>query len=243
MSLSVYFADIVVQGHYDNGACPKSHPVQLISIFYEVTYQTGNFADRWWSNQHHPFVFAQGDRGGFGFHGDFVNGWDVNALQTAIKTCTAASGALTDCPVFADMYTTDECQACRIPPSINEQITGNLTKLPGCNPVTNGPGYAAPPACSNPPIDTPAISYTDESKSLGWAYAGCANDSLSTRTFQGANWFSNSMTVEACIKYCKSQGFSLAGLEYASQCYCDNKYYQATDGPRQPDPNLSLIHI
>merc|ERR1712000_654303 len=59
-------------GNYDNGPCPSSHPVRLISIFYEVIYSVDGFDNRWWDENQHPFVFAQGDRTGFGFHGDFI---------------------------------------------------------------------------------------------------------------------------------------------------------------------------
>jgi hypothetical protein len=31
---------------------------------------------------------------------------------------------------------------CKIKPIVNEVISGNLTKLPGCNPVQYGPGNA-----------------------------------------------------------------------------------------------------
>lgn len=54
---------------YNNGRCPSTHPVHLISIFYEVIYQTDNYANEWNGNQH-PFVLAQGDNTGYGFHGD-----------------------------------------------------------------------------------------------------------------------------------------------------------------------------
>lgn len=90
-------------GSDDNGVCPESHPKQTISIFYEVIYQTNLFADRWHSPVHHPFVFAMGDRTGYGFHGDFVNGWDVAALKNATANCTNDSGKLSDCPVFSDL--------------------------------------------------------------------------------------------------------------------------------------------
>nr|POE75582.1 putative fungistatic metabolite [Quercus suber] len=214
--------------HYDNGVCPDSHPVPLISIFFEVIYQTNNFADKWWSTTTHPFVFAMGDRTGYGFHGDFINGWDVTALQAAVDTCTNLSGTLQDCPVFANsLFTAQQSQACRIPPTVEEQVTGTLSKLPGCNPHTSGPKPAIPQTCAAPPIGKATPDYTDVTKSLKWKYAGCANDSVSDRTFRGATYFANSMNVTACIAFCKSKGFSLAGLQYASQCYCDNTYSQA----------------
>ncbi|KAK3069193.1 hypothetical protein LTR53_012654, partial [Teratosphaeriaceae sp. CCFEE 6253] len=226
-------------GQYDNGPCPASHPNQTISIFYEVIYNTGAFADRWWSKEHHPFVFAQGDRTGFGFHGDFINGWDVEELQEAVDTCTNLSGNLEDCPVFDDLFSNDECQACKIPPQVNEQVTGKLNKLPGCNPITKGPQRAKPVTdCAVTPISAPTQYFTDVTSSLGWEYVGCANDSLSTRTLQGASTSADDMTVATCIKYCKGKGYSLAGLEYGSQCYCDNEYYDDSTGPRSPLPNI-----
>ncbi|KAK4902978.1 hypothetical protein LTR49_026957 [Elasticomyces elasticus] len=219
-------------GHYDNGACPSSHPNQTISIFYEVIYQTGLFADRWHSKEHHPFIFAQGDRTGYGFHGDFINGWDIDTLQEATDKCTNLSGNLEDCPVFGELYTDDECQACKILPQVDEQVTGNLTKLPGCNPVSNGPANAVPIVdCAVASIGSAVQLFTDATKELSWEYAGCAADSVAARTLQAASTSSDDMTVETCIKYCKDKGYSLAGLEFANQCYCDNKYNGDSTGP------------
>ena len=56
----------------DNGYCPPGFPVHFISIFYELIYQTNNFADQWYGSGQ-PFVFAMGDPTGYGFHGDFVS--------------------------------------------------------------------------------------------------------------------------------------------------------------------------
>jgi hypothetical protein len=57
---------------YDNGPCPASHPVRLMSIFYEVTWNTGLFSNMWYGSGQ-PFVLAQGDPTGYGLHGDFVS--------------------------------------------------------------------------------------------------------------------------------------------------------------------------
>jgi hypothetical protein len=59
-------------GAYNSGGCPSTHPVQLISLFYEVLYDTNQFANSWYGSSH-PFVFANGDPTGYGFHGDFVS--------------------------------------------------------------------------------------------------------------------------------------------------------------------------
>lgn len=214
-----------IGGSYDSGKCPDTHPVHLISIFYEVNYNTGDFGSMWYGSGQ-PFVFAMGDPTGYGFHGDFVNGWDVPTLQSAVDECTNDSGLLSDCPVFANnLFTTKQSQACIIPPQVDEQVTGMLDALPGCNPVQQGPGLASVQTCPNNKVATVGAYeqyFKDVTSSLKWQYVGCGTDDLSTRTFSAASTSSNSMTVESCIAFCSGKGYTYAGLEYASQCYCGN---------------------
>lgn len=40
-----------------------------------------------------PFVLSHGDPTGYGFHGDFFNGWDDGVLQRALDDCDGADGA------------------------------------------------------------------------------------------------------------------------------------------------------
>ena len=49
----------------NEGPCPADFPVHLISIFYEVLYDTPQFDSEWEGDQH-PFVFSNGDPTGFG---------------------------------------------------------------------------------------------------------------------------------------------------------------------------------
>jgi len=221
-------------GQHDSGSCPESHPVHLISIFFEVIYSIDKFSGRWHGSSH-PFVFAQGDRTGYGFHGDFVNGWNHETLQNAVDTCTADSGTLEDCHVFDnDLYTTAEQQACRIPPSVDEKLTGTLNALPGCNPATSGPEYAQRQTNCNAAtavIGKVATYFTDVT-SENWAYQGCATDDYFERTLTGASTSSDSMTVKTCAAFCESKGFALAGLEYARECYCGNEYSADDRAPK-----------
>ncbi|KAF2795994.1 WSC-domain-containing protein [Melanomma pulvis-pyrius CBS 109.77] len=208
--------------HADSGSCPPEFPVHLISIFFEVLYDTAKF-DSEWDGSQHPFVLAQGDTTGYGFHGDFVNGWDVKVLQKAVDTCLADSGSVAECGAVT-MYTADECNQCKLPSVINEQVDGMLTQLPGCNPLTSGPERAAPVAnCADQAtIGAPAANYVDLTTSKKWEYTGCGNDA-GTRSFTGDKTASDDMTVEKCVDFCSAAGFSYAGLEYGRECYCDNQ--------------------
>jgi hypothetical protein len=130
----------------DNGVCPHSHPKRFISLFYEVIWDTPKFVDQWYGSGH-PFVFSNGDETGYGYHGDFVNGWDVATLQKAVTECTNLSGVVEDCPVF-EFFSDDVANGCKITPSIDEQILGLLSALPGCNPSC-GMGAKAPTTIEN----------------------------------------------------------------------------------------------
>lgn len=153
-------------GSYDNGPCPATHPVHLVSLFYEVTFDVHQFVNDRWNDQ--PFVWSMGDPTGYGFHGDFFNGWDVDILQEAIDTCNDDSGLVSDCPVF-DTITNSvaESQWCQIPAQVDEDIKGPLAALPGCNPVTDGPGEASPVTdCAVTPIGNVETNYVDLTTSL-----------------------------------------------------------------------------
>lgn len=92
---------------------------------------------------------------GFGYHGDFISGWDENFLQAAVEQCTNPSGRISDCPLFTLVDTKDQNQ-CKIknPPMIaSEKLSGKIGKtLPGGVTIHRGPspaGHGAPPPAAN----------------------------------------------------------------------------------------------
>jgi hypothetical protein len=113
-------------GDYNGGVCPQSHPVALLSIFYEFFFETSTYTDR-------KFAFANGDTTGYGYHGDFIMGWtDRGLLQTAHRDCVAAS----DCPKLGNQPS--QPRPLVFPAIFEEEIGlhGPIPKLPGNNPVT-----------------------------------------------------------------------------------------------------------
>ena len=123
----------------DNGICPPGYPVQLIPIFYEVLYSVNDI-----TQDGGRFVFAQGDPTGYGFHGDFFNGWDVPVLTAAIaQYANTADGTIADCPPLAKSDTQDiGSNFPPRPPLINEPTRGMIDKLPGCITIIPGPADA-----------------------------------------------------------------------------------------------------
>jgi len=56
----------------------------------------------------------------------------------------------------------------------------------------------------------------------GWSSRGCYSDTVSSRTLQ-RSVDAGSVTVESCVSACQSQSFTIAGLEYAQECWCGNE--------------------
>ncbi|KAJ4233264.1 hypothetical protein FSOLCH5_010121 [Fusarium solani] len=128
----VAFPDLVM-----TGTCPDGYPVRLPSLMYEVIWNTNAFADR-------PgrFVLANGDTTGYGYHADFITGWDEDFLQQAIETCTSETGLIGACPLF-DVISESEATSCKmnLPDSLKkEDVLGPMKQLPGGNQVSYGDG-------------------------------------------------------------------------------------------------------
>ncbi|KAJ7126404.1 WSC domain-containing protein [Mycena crocata] len=50
-----------------------------------------------------------------------------------------------------------------------------------------------------------------------------SSDSSKSRSLLGASYVNTSaMTVEACVAFCSSGGFTISGVEFGSECYCDH---------------------
>ena len=182
-------------------------------------------------------MLANGDKTGYGFHGDFLNGWNPTTLKSALQQCanTDNGGQISACAPLMQSNSDQASYNCPQQPSvINETVTGLLNSLPGCNPISSGPAADSPAnhVCSsnttapsinpsssgNGPFTTfiPQIGTTDGN----WAYAGCASDSPASRSLGGPSFANDSMTNELCQAFCAKNGLPLAGVEYGRECYC-----------------------
>jgi len=114
------------KGDYNGGVCPQSHPVALLSIFFEFFFETNTFSDI------NRFAYSCGDGTGYGYHGDFIMGWtNRDLLQTAHRDCVQAS----NCPTLGNQQS--QSQPLIYPAVYEEQVglNGPIPQLPGNNPV------------------------------------------------------------------------------------------------------------
>lgn len=210
----------------DNGICPPTHPFLLPHLFYEVFYSVTSFV-----GGDGQFVFANGDKTGFGFHGDFINGWDIPTLTQAIDQCLIknANGVVEQCPVFTASNNQKSAQTCpeRSPIFPCEAVKGTIARLPGCITPT-GYGHVVTSAeMTCPGGNTATCDATNTHQPLPWTgdatYAplGCYTEATNGRALTGSSATSSSnMTAAACKEKC--YGYRYFGVEYARECYCGN---------------------
>ncbi|OTB05181.1 hypothetical protein M426DRAFT_31133, partial [Hypoxylon sp. CI-4A] len=129
-----------------NGDCPDTHQQRLVTLFYETIWDTN--AEQF-QGRNGQFVVSNGDPTGFGYHGDFMAGWDVDFLQEAIDTCTNDSGDIRDCELFVNqgpLQSDSEQDSCQFDmPSALATEDGaalNLKSLPGNLAIQTGPESA-----------------------------------------------------------------------------------------------------
>ncbi|KAI0338032.1 WSC-domain-containing protein [Trametopsis cervina] len=205
----------------NGGSCPSSHPVHLVSIFYEVIVPTQNYQN--WGPG--AFVLSNGHNS-LGFHADFLNGWDVPTLQTAANECHNMNGDINLCQVLVPYINSAKASATILDPSVSivdeaVGLDGPLNALPGCNPVNGAP-------CPNAP--TPGFRAVVSSLPGGWGTLGCIAEGTNGRALSGASTKANNMTNAVCASYCSAQNFLYAGTEFGTECYCGNSFSNGASG-------------
>lgn len=56
----------------------------------------------------------------------------------------------------------------------------------------------------------------------GWAYYGCYVDGVNGRILDYQQADSTTNTIASCVEQCISLGYTIAGVEYSVQCFCDD---------------------
>jgi len=132
----------ISNGNQPNGGdCPNSHPVRIPGLFYEHLYGIGQFPHGKGQNN---FVWSMGDPTGYGFHGDFVSGWDPTVMAAAIKEPRCSNdnpdmgfgNNVKNCPPLAPYVKGNNEPDCKlaktVPLTENLGISKPIKRMPGC---------------------------------------------------------------------------------------------------------------
>lgn len=72
----------------------------------------------------------------------------------------------------------------------------------------------------------------------GWSYKGCYGEGSSGRAFLKQQPDSPALTIESCVTACIDLGYSVAGMEYGVQCFCDD--YLRNGAPLVADSDCNM---
>lgn len=240
--VDVFKADnshVAYLSYVDSGGCPQAYPNLLphlsIDTFYSVTgpmFSSGG-----------NLVLSSGDTTGYGYTGEFINGWDQTVLQNAVSNCLLdlnSDGSIGSCPILQSNYQPNPASSCpHQNPLVNEPIYGVLSALPGCITVTNGPASAPLSDMScGPSVTPPSIGGSGGTPTsatvttlvpqanqqfgrTGWNYVGCSVDTGNPRVLGSTwNYTDPNLTIESCQTFCQSHGQKYSGVEAGNTCYC-----------------------
>lgn len=164
---------------YNQGNCPDTHPVRVPGVFFEAFYSVAQFPH---GQGTQPFAWACGDPTGYGFHGDFLSGWDADVMRAALldPKCDSSNPDMDDgnnvraCPPLSQYVQDTPEEACLmttpVPLTEDMGIGHTIPALPGCNPLTT----VETPPCQGPisPSKAKDPRYLIKSKVTG-KYVSC----------------------------------------------------------------------
>jgi hypothetical protein len=81
------------------------------------------------------------------------------------------------------------------------------------------------PASATGSTTTPTQTSAAIGIPVGWNYDGCYSEGINGRALNHQQPDSQTNSVENCINTCVGLGYSVAGLEFGAQCFCDNNLY------------------
>ncbi|KAJ7666321.1 hypothetical protein B0H17DRAFT_1090138 [Mycena rosella] len=158
-----------LSGGPDSGSCSdKNYPVTLPRLFMEAYLDTASLWEQrdQAMNPDQPFVYSMGDPTGYGYHGDFMMGWDQGVLQNVVDKCNCNDFGDPTCCSTAGIFTFTQGGTCRITKGVDETTTGTIATLPGNNPVVPLGGTAVNlVAPVTPALISPVYAYTGDSPS------------------------------------------------------------------------------
>jgi hypothetical protein len=125
----------------NDGVCPDGFKHRVVSMLFETIWNSFAFKDR-----EGYFAISTGDPTGFGYHGDFMHGWEDGVLEKAVRDCINPSGLVEDCHIF-DLQNETQQNLCSF--GIPSRLAGEELKqvkggLPNQLQIEWGPEYAFP---------------------------------------------------------------------------------------------------
>ena len=147
--------------------------------------------------------------------------------------CSGNSSEFCGGPYRLDMYQAPGTGAQPVSSSSSAQPSSTAvssTAVPSStaasSPVTSSPTIQTASSTASKTSAAPTSSAsTAAGLPSGWAYKGCYVDNAHGRVLPMQLPDNSTLTVESCVQSCYGRGYSVAGMEYSTQCFCGNAIY------------------
>lgn len=159
---------------------------------------------------------------------------DASGSTTSYTQTDTYHGPITTGTTVYTVTTVDSIGApTQYPTTVPECYGGN------CNPGPHTPGGSA--TTMNMPSYTALVT---KDNCNGCQYQGCFDDNGQGRTLEMQQSIpGNQMTQEACTSACLAGGYTYAGVEFGTECYCDSMIrppHQEIHGNTSTDSGILL---
>ncbi|WWC86674.1 uncharacterized protein L201_001551 [Kwoniella dendrophila CBS 6074] len=151
-----------------------------------------------------------------------VSGRLLSLVQTSSSTMTIEQ-CTTLCGNYgygvAGLEYGNECY-CGVPDDVDDALVSGQCYMPCAGDSTEICG--GPNALNifiNPDLTPATINLPS-----GWSTYGVVAEGTSGRALTTTLWSSPTNTIESCANGCAAAGFTIAGTEYSSECYCGNSF-------------------
>lgn len=143
----------------------------------------------------------------------------TSASSTSTQPTQPAQSTTAAQPTQSSTSTKSATSSTAAQPSQSSTITTGSTTSKAISTTTPVSSTKATSTTATAPAATPSGG----TNSTTFKYQGCYTDNdANGRSLTAQQPDSQKMTVESCIAQCSSLGYHIAGLQYSSQCFCDN---------------------
>lgn len=115
------------------------------------------------------------------------------------------------------------------------------TKGKGGTSSSAAPGVTASTTATSSKTSNPissTISAVPTGLPTGWTYKGCYIDNANGRILNNQQNDNSKMTIESCVALCAGDNYTVAGMEYGVQCFCDD--FLRNGGVNTSEPDCSM---
>jgi hypothetical protein len=196
---------------YPNGSagvgieiCPTTHrAARFPTIFIEFWYDVSSFSGQFGPNDT-PWALSNGDPTGYGFHADFLNGWEKGVLEKATGetggcNCGCGCGQTEMEQCFGAENVNNDSDAdwasCAVMGTESSDASPVLEKLPGCNPLQYGPAKATVVTGAGCDATAAPAPTGDKSSAAASSYGASSNSAAASSYAAGVTSAAPSATI------------------------------------------------